>query len=1266
MIVSLVLDENSRTGFVNLKNRMVVLLSRARIACYLIGQQNLFSPDNKDLPEHWQTVLSSLSDPTYTGGDSEPRLLRGCLPYSGSRFGRKLPLCCPRHREASQSFATAEAFPSPVCKEQCDERLQCGHICGLPCHFRTPKDHRGPCKIVVDRPCLIHIGIPLHCDTVRTAFPRVSLDKALSLYQCEVQVDCLQPCGHKMETSCADQDAYYSAQKNWPKCPEIVTEAYILSCGHHLTQLPCNLYTNLLSGKRSEPTCKEAVTASLPCKHTIKIACSMKEQVESGTLEYVCRQKVKHTIAECGHSKEIQCERLTRGRPPTSSSSSSRRYFFRAQHDAENATKYYDESDEFLKTVFEERKYSPPSLGYEICDSMVRFRFRCGHVKEMKCGIAIQTAIEKTGRCTELVSAYRSYCGHKVEVECGELSEGGGGEYTPTARAPVDNVGVDSAKPVSLSYLFFGLGSARYNSSAKKTACNEKVSFTYPCGHSEQSIPCSAASKWALSGPERNCSAMKSFPHPLCGHHVEAKCTVATVVEAWRPWGNIDIPSKAWDVVNEQLVLKGVCEKTPPPGAWCCTENVTLLRGCGHEDAVPCKSAFRQLLAGKLTTCNKNSQVKLGCNHTRAVPCNRKEETLKEPCNTQVSISCFNKEKGCTGFTTGECWKANSGEAYYCDGKTDYTCNNGHSTALLCSKGVPDTCPECLLRVAQDAADDAALEAESKAEEVGRRLVAELRCEEKPLDFLLQKEGYEVPSWSSLLCEARKTILHKLAVTLREEADPWLRKSAPSQILIPTMIVVPDPPPGAISRVNMSELRNQMVRQCVKNGVCGHGTYVQELSTEGLRHLVKASMEARKGNMKRKNKLPPSEMVEPPELRIAVGIAIVTQPWTGNMPTSSTSKKKNKWREQKKKQGYDACFMKDGNICLFEVDNLVLLKDVSVQTTVIEAFLKSASPAASSIPIERSCKGIQFSFPQGGRRREMIVENREVVQEVVQEAVSAMGLIGVASPLTWDGYRIIFNTKSEDQEVEKEGQIEDGDIRKIEEELLEKMLFTRATKSSSGDPFRGINLASTLAERSHDALVCLALEYWMLSYKDDAKKFLAKYMALGTEVSPLVFLAYGRIHSSPQALRAFYLLCPPSRRSFWMTGDEMTKCTVEEIEQSSSTNRGDGERNAHSKRRTIRDEWEELKKSKGYLCDAMDDLCQMIGLESVKREALDIVKTGMKLKSLGDNSELRETMKSRRTLNYLFLGNPGTGRSLVDAISVSVVSRIALTHFTRH
>lgn len=59
VLISLVVDKNSRTPFVKLQNRMIVLLSRARLGMYIFGNLSYF--EENETPEHWVRFCNQCS-----------------------------------------------------------------------------------------------------------------------------------------------------------------------------------------------------------------------------------------------------------------------------------------------------------------------------------------------------------------------------------------------------------------------------------------------------------------------------------------------------------------------------------------------------------------------------------------------------------------------------------------------------------------------------------------------------------------------------------------------------------------------------------------------------------------------------------------------------------------------------------------------------------------------------------------------------------------------------------------------------------------------------------------------------------------------------------------------------------------------------------------------------------------------------------------------------------------------------------------------------
>jgi hypothetical protein len=133
VVCSLVVDEKSNTGFVKLVNRMIVLLSRARLGLYILGNVGYFDRNTSGSTAHWGNTFRLLKEPSLS--DSTGSRVPAPDLFDGVRTGHEMPLCCPVHRSKIFRMTFASALRLGFCNELCKNPLPCGHACSLRCHW---------------------------------------------------------------------------------------------------------------------------------------------------------------------------------------------------------------------------------------------------------------------------------------------------------------------------------------------------------------------------------------------------------------------------------------------------------------------------------------------------------------------------------------------------------------------------------------------------------------------------------------------------------------------------------------------------------------------------------------------------------------------------------------------------------------------------------------------------------------------------------------------------------------------------------------------------------------------------------------------------------------------------------------------------------------------------------------------------------------------------------------------------------------------------
>ncbi|GKY97164.1 hypothetical protein MPSEU_000674800 [Mayamaea pseudoterrestris] len=663
IICSLVVDENSKTGFVKLVNRMIVLLSRARLGCYLIANTRYF--ESSGVPAHWAQTFEQLKmargDDTYSQQNSDQL-------FSGVRTGPALPLCCPVHRSNTFLASTDRELRRGFCKEPCQHKLGCGHFCSLDCHWPV-KQHRKQCEVQLESPCDRHPG-KVACSVAfknaAVAQNSTSYESVMSFYQCPTQVIRTLPCGHTSKLACSKDRQISAGQMSLPVCKLMSPVPYTFpSCGHIL-EVKCNE----LSMYNAEPNlvaCKQEDIYDPPCGHSKKLQCCRKSQILAGRETFVCDQLVSVRLPRCGHVQDVPC--LV----------------------ALKLSDWTGVNAEIVGQVKEGVIYGPQDFA---CQEKVTLVRTCGHTMTMACREAFARNCSLSP-CSTLVNGRHPSCGHPVRLSCTKLEE-------------LTALGITA--PIAALEFKEGLVSSR-QSNFGLSGCREKVKLVRNCGHVEE-VMCSE-----VYTPAKPCRVKVHMRSPLCGHEIRVSCFVKQdLVSAslWEP----DVYEKIYKdkEISQSSRLAFDLEKLSSDAcrsiSSACNQSLTMVLPCGHVTPKSCSTLVSMLSSrAAIHECLSIVQVKLACGHTVEAKCFEAEQ-----------YSAGENDIVCPFTKLVDCWNFNNcskklevpcdfnAQAACLDAST-WTCRSGKHTVpgiKQCSEGVPIDCPSCSLDEANRAIDNQA------------------------------------------------------------------------------------------------------------------------------------------------------------------------------------------------------------------------------------------------------------------------------------------------------------------------------------------------------------------------------------------------------------------------------------------------------------------------------------------------------------------------------------------------------------------------------
>ena len=651
VIISLVVDSKSNSQFVMLQNRMIVLLSRARLGMFIISNAGYFeSRESKgSVAKHWEAAFKMLQLPAPS--DSAPSVCGPSDTYNGIRVGPKISICCPQHPQSTLEVSDPEHLKLGFCKSSCMTLLRCTHPCNLPCHWPTDS-HKTECTSPVRSPCSRH-SEDVPCSSIfansQVSSKRPTIFEAMQSYRCPATVNVMQPCGHEAQMKCADECDILSGISAWPRCDRPAHQPYVYPLCKHYLSCSCFNHGEYVLDSSKATKCREMVEFFPPCGHSKTVPCYLKVQFEAGITAFVCQKRVSIHLPRCGHLAEMSCAEEITLRSWTGTRCAE------------------------IGLVLEGEDYGPADFS---CTEVVQFVRFCSHRSAVRCSQAFDMA-RVAVECSERVDAINPHCGHMCSVTCLQQKQ----LKTMQTNVPIDIVREGLIVP--------------RNPLLISIQCTKKVILERKCGH-KQEISCSDA-----NGILPKCFTEVALKSPICSHTIRLQC-FASSFDGWKFWEH-----DVWDSLNVSGTLPqnwwkqpGVVAGFAVPQHWdhllkACSGTTAVTRVCGHLTTAKCTDLIDIIRNGDLRSkCVSQVSVVLECGHTMKTECWKCQNGLpKQICQEVVDKKCWNFQV-CGKLLKHKC---SSQSTLGCDSVTEWSCPAGKHKYMLrqCTEGTPQDCPLC-------------------------------------------------------------------------------------------------------------------------------------------------------------------------------------------------------------------------------------------------------------------------------------------------------------------------------------------------------------------------------------------------------------------------------------------------------------------------------------------------------------------------------------------------------------------------------------------